>query len=1040
MKGNITNRLLVLVACFFTCLSLTAQDKSNRGKEFWLGYGFHWIFINSDNGGTIPANGQDMALYISAEQAAVVTISINGTAWSQTLNIPANTVDQSIVIPKTGANDARLLTDGLSTKGIHIVSDVPVAVYAHVYVTQGSGATMLMPVETYGYSYHSINYNQATSNSPLPTINPTTANGSDWYSWFYVIASEDNTRIEIEPSDTTKNGWLPGQTYTVNLNKGEIYNVFGKMVPGNNQAWAASKDMTGSKVKSVIGADGNCHPVGVFSGSSGIRICRGDGGEFMHQQVFPEQAWGTRYLTYHTINNTNTDLLETNRNYYRVCVSDPAAVVKRNGVVLTGLIKNFYYEYQDSTGGDYIESDKPVLVAQYTVNKNQCWNFPTTSPAPPSNGDPEMFYLSPIEQGQKSVRLFASRQSPAIAYVYTNIILPTAGVPTLKVDGNSLPANQIIPHPNFPAYSVAIARFIGAAAQHTITSDSAFNATIYGLGNYESYGYNVGTKINNLNNYSAIKNTFNTNGQTDTFTCRNTPVRLFVKVAYPATSITWKLSQVAGISPNADSVINNPVPVTTESINGRTYYIYTLQQDFIFATIGTYYIPVSYTTPVIPNCNQTENATVTVVVKPGPQADFSIPSACPNQSILLTGTSVPGTFNITSYLWNFPDNTTQTTVNATKSFPVVGAYNVRYRIFADNGCAGDTTKVVNIGSPLSLSVQGIGKACADSVFTFTSSVPVNVSNPPTWHWDFGDGQTTVVTTGNTVTHSYNAFPAGRTVKHSVSFTQGCSTDTVTFSVPLINPNPSASFNFLTDTLCEKMPVQFNSSLTGISSWLWNFGTGTSSSAPPVKYTFSSAGSFNVNLIVKDVNGCGSLPATNTVNIKAAPVVDAGPDKPFRIGTSVTLDASIANPGNHDFVWTPPTFLNSSTVLKPIATPDKRMTYTIVATDKLTKCSGTDSMKVIPISILYAPTAFTPNDDAKNDVYRILGTDAVTQFQMIIFNRYGQTVFETTDKNKGWDGRIGGKPSSPGGYVYIVKYRVPNWPDMQMLQGSFILIR
>jgi hypothetical protein len=78
----------------------------------------------------------------------------------------------------------------------------------------------------------------------------------------------------------------------------------------------------------------------------------------------------------------------------------------------------------DSTGGDYIESDKPVLVSQYTVNDNQCWNFPTTTPSPPSNGDPEMFYLSPIEQGQKSVRFFASRQSPAISYVYTNIHVP----------------------------------------------------------------------------------------------------------------------------------------------------------------------------------------------------------------------------------------------------------------------------------------------------------------------------------------------------------------------------------------------------------------------------------------------------------------------------------------------------------------------------------------------------------------------------------------------------------------------------------------
>lgn len=1039
MKGSINYRLLILLACFFTGFTSTAQDKSNRGKEFWLGYGFHWIFLNSDNGGIIPINSQDMALYISAEQAAVVTVSINGTSWSQTVNIPANSVDATIVIPKTGVNDARLITDGLSTKGIHIVSDVPVAVYAHVYVNQGSGATMLMPVETYGYSYYSINYSQATSNSPLPIINPTTANGPDWYSWFYVVASEDNTRVEIVPSDTTKNGWLPGQTYTVNLNKGEIYNVFGKLGFGN-QAWAASKDMTGSKIKSVVGADGNCHPIAFFSGSGGIRICRGDGGEYMQQQVFPAQAWGTRYLTYHTINNTNTDLLETNRNYYRVCVSDPSAVVRRNGILLTGLIKNFYYEFQDSTGGDYIESDKPVLVSQYTVNKNQCWNFPTTNPSPPSNGDPEMFYLSPIEQGQKAVRLFASRQSPAISYVYTNIILPTAGVASLRVDGAALPPSQIIPHPNYPAYSVALARFIGPADQHTITSDSALNATIYGLGNYESYGYNAGTLINNLNHYSAIRNTFNTSGNVDTFTCPKTPVRLFVKVGFPATSIHWKLSQVTGITPNADSIISNPVPFATEQINARTYYVYTLQQDFTFAVPGTYTIPVSYTAAVIENCSQTEYASVKIVIKPGPQADFTIPSACPNQSIVLTGSSATNGFTIASYLWNFPDATTQTTVNATKTFPAIGSYPVRYRIYADNGCAGDTTKPVVIGSPVSLSVQAIGKACADSIFTFTSSIPASTTNPPSWYWDFGDGNSTTVTNSNMVTHSYSASAVTRTLRHAVGFTTGCGTDTVTYIIPAINNNPIASFSYVMDTLCENIPVRFNSTLTGISGWLWNFGNGTGNATPPFYHIYNNAGTYSVSLVVTDINGCGSLPASAPIAINAAPVISAGPDKVIRPGTSVVLPASIANAGNYDFLWTPASFLNDTRVLNPLSTPDRKISYTIVATDRITHCSAADSMQVIPVGIVQVPTAFTPNADGRNDLFKALGTETVTKLNMQILDRYGRVIFESNDKGLGWDGTQKGKAVPAGAYVYIITYNAPNYPATQLIKGSFVLIR
>src|SRR5215510_13673258 len=171
-------RPIILLMIFLTTgIFSFGQDKSNRGKEFWLAYGFDYSFFWET-----PVNAQELAIYISTEQAATVTVTITNTGYAQTLNIPANTVDASILIPKSGPNDARTLTDGLQNRGIHIVSDVPVAVYAHVYAPMLSGATMLMPVDTYGYSYYSINYYQTTSQSNPP----------EWYSWFYAIASEDN--------------------------------------------------------------------------------------------------------------------------------------------------------------------------------------------------------------------------------------------------------------------------------------------------------------------------------------------------------------------------------------------------------------------------------------------------------------------------------------------------------------------------------------------------------------------------------------------------------------------------------------------------------------------------------------------------------------------------------------------------------------------------------------------------------------------------------------------------------------------------------
>lgn len=116
---------------------VTAQDKSNKGTEFWLGYGNSVSFDVVEYNG---ANNQEQVLYISAEEAAEVTVSVNGTAWSQTVSIPANSVDVSIVLPKDGPDDCRIRNEGVFDRAIHVVSTKPVVVYAHQYNTQLSGA------------------------------------------------------------------------------------------------------------------------------------------------------------------------------------------------------------------------------------------------------------------------------------------------------------------------------------------------------------------------------------------------------------------------------------------------------------------------------------------------------------------------------------------------------------------------------------------------------------------------------------------------------------------------------------------------------------------------------------------------------------------------------------------------------------------------------------------------------------------------------------------------------------------------------------
>jgi gliding motility-associated-like protein len=903
------HHIFIVVLLLVGQTGVLGQNKSNRGKEFWLGYSFSSNFF-AHAGLSDPVNQQELSLYISTQQAANVTVSINGTTWTQTLAIPANTVDASILVPKIGANDARILSDGLSNRAIHIVSDVPVAVYAHQYDAMYSAATMLMPTETWGFIYYSVNFYQTKGRSDPPYVeNSQAVNFPDWYNWFYIVAKDDNTRVLITPSDSCKNGWLPGQTYTVNLSKGEIYTVFGKAnfaAGWFSDTVNSSKDLTGSKILSIAGADGNCHPVALFSGTGGMHVCQKEGGEAVQQQVFPAQAWGTRYVTHHTLSSFTGNINETFRNYYRVCVKDPTTVVKRNGVVLTGLVRNFFYQFMDSTGGDFIEADKPILVSQYTPNRAQCWM--NINPPQLAIGDPEMFYLSPVEQGQKSV-LFYTSSLNLISKSYVNIIVPTAGIPSLLVDGAPVPAAKIKLHPNNPAYSVAIADLSGSMDMpHTITSDSALTATVYGLGAYESYGYNIGCNINNLNIKTEIKNVFSAPGSIDTVTCPNTPFRVYAKIGYRLTNIHWKLSQVPGLFPSTDSIITNPIPIDSPSINGRKYYTYTLQQDLRFASAGTYKIPISYTHPDIDACNNTETDTVVIVVKQGPVANFTFTNpVCLKDTMYFTGASTLNGFTINNYLWNFDDATTQSTVDAKKLFLTSGTQNVRYRIFASNGCVGDTTKAVTI-NPSPIAKLGItATICQKDSALVTDTSSIGSGTIASRYYSFGDGNTITQPAPFAQFYHHYTNPGTYTVKMVATSNNGCKSDT-SYATVTVNPSPVAKFGY-DRNICvgDSIRITDTSSIVGgsIISWRYDFGDGNSlvrNNNTPFYHTYTAAGNYTVSLVTVSNLGCPSDTFRRTVTVANKPVATFSFTGRPCIDSNFIFTSSYTNTTNTSWYW------------------------------------------------------------------------------------------------------------------------------------------
>ena len=499
MGKNILQPFALLIALFAFSTSASAQiDTSNRGTDFWVGFGHHQ-FMES---GT---NTQNMVLYLSAgSQAATVTVTLDSSAatpavwWKKTYNIPANTAIVSDLIPKGTINasssgtdpnfDARLFSATSSSgilrgKGIHIESNVPIVAYSHIYGSTSSGATMLVPVHAWGGLYTSVNSKQSYA--------------SNCFSWCYVIARYDNTVVEITPSVVTRGqnvtGLQAGVTKTITLMKGQIYQMLGANTgadaSGNGGGNSDGYEMTGTRIKSVMSPTGYIHPIAVFSGSSrttNTAACGAGGGDNDMQQHFPRQAWGRKYLTAPLSSGAGVSGPTTNG--YKIAVTDPTTIVLKNGVPLTGLVNNTYY-YFESNMAEYIEADKPVLVAQFMTG-GAC--------TPGSIGDPEMFYLSPISQAITDVVFYRTTRE-SISQQFVTLIIPTNGLSSLTIDGSST-VDLTYAHPRLAGYSVVVKRWSPAViSQSVIHSDSAFTGLTYGLGPVESYGYNLGTRLNAVN-------------------------------------------------------------------------------------------------------------------------------------------------------------------------------------------------------------------------------------------------------------------------------------------------------------------------------------------------------------------------------------------------------------------------------------------------------------------------------------------------------------------------------------------------------------
>lgn len=848
----------LLLALLVGKVSLS-QDFSNKGKEFWLSYSYH---VGMSNG-----QPPTMTLYLTCDVTTTYTVEIFGVTTIQTGTISAGAVVPVVIPTAYFINNEGLFT----SKAIRVTADKNITVYSYITRSAVSGATLCLPTTVLGREYYSANFTQVS-------------NENNSNSYFTIVAVEDNTTVEITPAGNTKNGWVANTMYTVNLNKGQIYQVMG------TTSGFTGSDLTGSLIRSVSSTSGGCKRIAVFSGSGKIRIpssgCGNNSSDNLYQQLYPVASWGKKYLTVPSYNRPN--------NYYRIIRSSATANVTLNGTLIpAGSFTGNYYQFFNNTPNN-IESDQPIAVFQYFTTQGCDGNG--------TPYDPDMVALNPVEQNISNVTLVSSNMVAAPPEHHLHVIMKNGtgtGISSFRLDGATVPATSWVTHPRDPSYSYLYLANV-AQGYHRLVSDSGFLALAYGYAPAESYAYSAGANVKDLYQFVSVQNQYATVNYAAA--CRNSPFYFKMTFPYQPTAINWDLGTLGTFN------MTNPAAffIGTIIVNGKTLYQYQIPNPYSIAATGTYPIRVTANNPTSDGCGGSQEINYDLQVFNNPVANFDFNNVCFPNPVVFTETSNTDGRPINTRYWDFGDLSNGSTSNPTHAYASPGTYNVRYSIITDIGCISDTiTRVVNVSPLPTASISGATQVCVNDpspVVTFTGGTG---QAPFTFTYTINGGapQTITTTSGNTVSVPVSTTSAGTFTYSLVSVSDGspavCSQAQTGTVVVQVNPLPTASIAG-TVSVCRNAPSPVLT-FTGAGStapytFTYNINGGadqtvttTSGNTVTITVPTTTAGIFTYNLV--RVQGAGNTACSQSQTGSVTVTVNELPTASISGTTDVCLNST-----------------------------------------------------------------------------------------------------------------------------------------------------
>ena len=386
-----------------------------------------------------------------------------------------------------------------------------------------------------------------------------------------------------------------------------------------------------------------------------------------------------------------------------------------------------------------------------------------------------------------------------------------------------------------------------------------------------------------------------------------------------------------------------------------------------------------------------------------------------------------------SYEWNFGDGSPQVSTkdpNISHTYNAVGVYRVMLVAIDSNTCNIRDTSYINIKvgdlkALLDFEWEKLNP-CDSLQYEFQNlsvAPPTQPFKPNSFAWDFGDGSPRVVAGTAPVRHRYVS-PGTYNVKLVLLDSAYCNFPDSLVQQLNVATLVNAAFE-APKTGCVPETVVFKNTSDGGQTFLWSFGDGGTSTQRNPTYTYNTAGTFTISLVVIDSATCNIIDSVSkTITVYANPVADfsAAPQPPT-VNTPIVF-TNLSSPDAVRFKWL---FGDGDSLVTTSRGPvsweynaSQKYNACLIAYNQNgcadTVCKEVEALVEPSIDV---PNAFTPLSGDINSKVLVRGY-AIGNMRFIIWNRWGQKVFETNNRRTGWDGRYKGVLQPMEVYAYTLE--------------------